>query len=189
MLAGLVGLVGPLGLAACGGGPSASVGVTVVDDTVEVRAKSCHPGGMERVTVVDPVTPDEPVWTAEADGPARLAVPVAAEVDGYVVTDRRPDDALPDARLRVLVEGPDGEAWGGPRFRPEELTEGTLRVAGQDVDLAEWEAEEARCPSVGLGGAVVAGLATAVAAAALWFVVRLVGRALRRSDPEQIVPR
>ncbi len=177
------------GLAACGGGPSASVGVTVADGTVEVRAKSCHAGGMERVDVVDPVDPGEPVWSARADGPARLAVPVTETAAGYVVTDHRRNGALPDARLRVLVEGPDGATWGGPHFRPEELEEGTLRVAGEDVDLAEWQAEEARCPAVGLGGALVAGLATAVAAAALWLVVRLVARALRRSDPADIDPR
>jgi hypothetical protein len=185
---------------ACGGGPDASVGVGRADGEVVVRAKAC-PGdggrqdvgddgddgtgpGMARIDVVDPQAPEEAVWSAVADEPdaARRTVPVAPSVEGYEVEDRRPDGALPDRRLRVLVEGPDGETWGGPRFRPDDLQEGVLRVAGQDVDLDEWESEPARCPDVGLGAALVGGAATALAAGVLWLVVRLVTRATRRRD-------
>lgn len=177
--------------AACGGGPDASVGVGRADGEVVVRAKSCPAEGtgdggpgMVRVDVVDPQAPEEAVWSAVADGPdtARRTVPVTPAVEGYQVDDRRPDGALPDRRLRVLVEGPDGETWGGPRFRPGDLEEGVLRVAGQDVALDEWESEPARCPDVGLGAALVGGAATALAAGVLWLVVRLVTRATRRRD-------
>ena len=82
-----------------------------------------------------------------------------------------------------LVEGLDGASWGGPRFTPSELDEGVLRVAGQDVPLDEWESEPARCPSVGLVAALAGGVATAVIAAVLWLVVRMLARAVRRSDP------
>lgn len=177
-------LVGVLAgvLAGCGGGPDASVGVVAVDGTVEVRAKACDAGGIERLDVVDPAAPEDPVWSAIATDPtaARRVVPVAAAVPGYEVDDRRRDGTLPDRRLRVLVEGPDGESWGGPRFTPTDLEEGVLRVAGQDVPLDEWEAEPARCPDVGLAAALVGGVATAVVAGLLWLVVRALARAVRR---------
>ncbi|HEU5151338.1 MAG TPA: hypothetical protein VFU19_12620 [Iamia sp.] len=152
-------------------------------DTVEVRAKACGDGGIERVDVVDPAAPEEPLWSAVADDPgaARRTVPVAAEVPGYAVEDHRRDGALPDRRLRVLVAGPDGASWGGPRFTPGDLEEGRLRVAGKDVALDEWEAEPARCPDVGLGAALAGGVATAVVAGLLWLIVRALARAVRRS--------
>lgn len=178
--------------AGCGGGPDASVGVVRFDDTVEVRAKACGDGGIERIDVVDPAAPDPPVWSASAldsgsgtgSGSAdrRHTVPIASAVPGYRVEDRRPGGALPDRQLRVLVEGPDGESWGGPRFTPSALEEGILRVAGQDVPLEEWESEPARCGSVGLAGALAGGLATAVIAGALWLVVRALARVVRRPD-------
>ncbi|HMJ76422.1 MAG TPA: hypothetical protein VK507_10645 [Iamia sp.] len=167
-------------LAACGGGPDASVGVVPVDGTVEVRAKTCGEGGIERVDLVDPESPEEAVWSAVATGPARLVVPVAPAVDGYEVDDRRPGGELPDRRLRVLVEGPDGESWGGPRFVPADLEDDVLRVAGQDVPLDEWESEPARCPDVGLAAALAGGVATAVVAALLWLVVRALAHAVKR---------
>lgn len=168
--------------AACGGGPDASVGVVRLEDRIEVRAKACGDGGIERVDVVDPAAPTDAVWSAVADDPdaALRTVPVAAAVPGYEVSDRRPDGTLPDRRLRVLVAGPDGATWGGTRFTPSSLTEGQLQVAGQDVPLTEWEAEPARCPTVGLTGALVGGAATALAAALLWLVVRILARPLRR---------
>ena len=170
-------------LAGCGGGPDASVGVVAVDGTVQVRAKACGDGGIERIDVVDPAAPDAPVWSAVAVGPAsaRRVVPVAATVPGYEVDDGRRDGALPDRRLQVLVEGPDGACWGGPRFTPSDLDEGVLRVAGQDVPLGEWEAEPARCPDVGVAAALVGGAATAVVAGLLWLVVRVLARLVRRS--------
>lgn len=169
--------------AGCGGGPSASVGVAPTGGTVEVRAKACGGGAIERVDLVDPRGPEAPVWTAVLEaGPARQAVVVRTSVPGYRVTDRR-DGPLPDRTLRVLARGTDGETWGGPRFRPSQLEEGRLRVAGQDVPVAEWEAEPARCSRVGLAGALVAGLATAAAAGGLWLVVRLGARAVRRARP------
>jgi hypothetical protein len=169
-------------VAGCGGGPEASVGVVTVDGTVEVRAKACGAGGIERIDVVDPAAPEDPVWSAVATGPgsARRAIPVAAAVPGYEVDDGRRGGTLPDRRLRVLVEGPDGESWGGPRFVPADLEEGVLRVAGQDVPLDEWESEPARCPDVGLTAALVGGAATAVVAGLLWLVVRALARAARR---------
>ncbi|HEX7133960.1 MAG TPA: hypothetical protein VF228_15395 [Iamia sp.] len=169
-------------VAGCGGGPDASVGVVRVDGAVEVRAKACGDGGIERVDVVDPAAPGEPVWSAVAvdPGAARRTVPVAGRVPGYQVDDRRSDGDLPDRRLRVLVEGPDGESWGGPRFTPSALDDGVLRVAGQDVPLEEWEAEPARCPDVGLAAALVGGAATAVVAGLLWLVVRALARVVGR---------
>jgi hypothetical protein len=180
-LAGVALVVGVV--AGCGGGPDASVGVVRVDGTVEVRAKACGDGGIERVDLVDPAAPEEPVWSAVASSPATAlrAIPVADTVPGYEVDDRRPDGELPDRRLRVLVEGPDGTAWGGPRFTPAALEDGVLRVAGQDIPLDEWVAEPARCPDVGLGAALAGGAATAVVAALLWLVVRLLTRATRRT--------
>jgi len=137
---------------------------------------------MARVDLVDPAAPEQPVWSAVAIAPdgARQVVPIDARVEGYEVDDRRPGGALPERRLRVLVEGPDGESWGGPRFTPDELEEGRLRVAGRDVGLAEWEAEPPRCPTVGLGDAVLGGVATAVVAGLLWLLVRLLARTTRR---------
>jgi hypothetical protein len=169
----------------CGGGPDASVGVVQIGDTVEVRAKACDGGGIVRLDVVDPARPDPPIWSATASGDAdpRRSIPIAGSVPGYQVEDHRPDGALPDRRLRILVEGPGGVSWGGPRFTPSELEEGVLRVAGQDVPLDEWESEPARCPSIGLAAALVGGLATALIAAVLWVVVRILARAIRRSDP------
>lgn len=178
----LVGLVVLAGvLAGCGGGPDASVGVVAVDGTVEVRAKACDDGGIERIDVVDPTAPEDAVWSAVAVDPAsaRRVVPVAARVPGYEVDDGRRDGTLPDRRLRVLVEGPDGEGWGGPHFTPSDLEEGVLRVAGQDVPLDEWESEPARCPDVGVATALVGGAATAVVAGLLWLVVRVLARAFR----------
>jgi hypothetical protein len=155
------------------------------DAGVEVRAKACGSGGIARLDVVDPSHPDPPVWSAAADGSdgRRRSIPIASTVPGYRVEDHRPDGDLPARRLRVLVEGPDGESWGGPRFTPSELEEGVMRVAGQDVPLDEWQGEPARCPSVGLAGALAGGAATAVIAAVLWLVVRGLARAVRRSDP------
>jgi hypothetical protein len=180
----LVGLAVLAGvLAGCGGGPDASVGVVIVDGTVEVRAKACGgDSGIERIDVVDPTAPADPVWSAVATDPAatRRVIPVAARVPGYEVDDGRRDGALPDRRLQVLVEGSDGESWGGPRFVPTDLEAGVLRVAGQDIPLDEWESEPARCPDVGLAGALVGGGATAVVAGLLWLVVRILGRAVRR---------
>lgn len=184
----MVAVLAVLTLASCGGGPDASVGVTVVDGTVEVRAKPCEPGSIQRVDIVVPTAPDDLVWSAVADDPSTLTVPVEDEVDGFRVTDDRPDGALPDTDLRVRVVGSDGEGWGGPRFRPSELEDGVLRVAGQDLPLAEWEAEPARCPSFTLFDALLGGLVTAGVAAALWLVVRTAGRLVRRSDPEAIDP-
>ncbi|QYG92040.1 hypothetical protein HC251_06040 [Iamia sp. SCSIO 61187] len=166
----------------CGGGPDASVGVVRVGDTVEIRAKACGDGGIERADVVDPAAPEEAVWSAVAvaGDEARRELRVADAVAGYEVTDRRGPGGLPDRRLRLLVEGPDGARWGGPRFTPSELEEGRLRVAGRDVPLAEWEAEPARCPEVGVGAALVGGVVTGVAAGALWLLVRAVARVARR---------
>jgi hypothetical protein len=172
-------------LAGCGGGPDASVGVVRVDGTVEVRAKACGDGGIERVDVVDPAAPEAAVWSAVVaePGSGRRVVPVADAVPGYEVDDRRPGGELPDRRLRVLVEGPDGETWGGPRFTPSALDPGVLRVAGQDVPLDEWEAEPARCPEIGLPAALAAGAVTALTAALLWLAIRTLTRALRPTNP------
>lgn len=175
-------------LASCGGGPDASVGVTVVDRTVEVRAKPCGDGGIQRVDLLVATAPGDTVWSAEADGRPVRSVPVDEVVDGYRVTDDRPDGALPATRLRVRVQGSDGEPWGGPAFRPDDLEEGTLRVAGQDVPLAEWEAEPAQCPSFTLFDALLGGLVTAGVATGLWLVVRSLGGLVRRSRPEEIDP-
>lgn len=179
----LVGVLAGL-TAGCGGGPDASVGVARVDGTVEVRAKACGDGGIERIDVVDPAAPEDPVWSATVVEPGSgvRVVPVADAVPGYEVDDRRPGGELPDRRLRVLVEGPGGETWGGPRFTPSALDADGLRVAGQDVPLAEWEAEPARCPRVGLAAALGAGVVTAVVAGLLWLVVRTLARAVRPSD-------
>lgn len=177
-----------IALSSCGGGPDASVGVTEVDGTVEVRAKPCEGGGIQRVEVIVPSAPDDPVWSAVAEGRPTLAVPVAEVVAGYRVSDARPDGVLPDTRLRVRVVGSDDEAWGGPLFRPGDLTDGSLRVAGQDVPLAEWEAEPARCPAFTLLDALQGGLVTAAVAGGLWLLVRLLGRFARRSDPDRIDP-
>lgn len=171
------------GAAACGGGPSASVGVTPVGDTLEVRAKACGDAGLERVDLVDPAAPDRSLWRAElAEGPAARRLRIGPAVPGYAVADDRPSP-LPEGPLRVLARATDGASWGGPRFRPASLAPGTIRVAGQDVDLDRWEAEPARCPRVGLAGALVAGAATAGAAGLLWSVVRLVARAISRPGP------
>ncbi len=178
-------------LVGCGGGPDASVGVVRVDGVVEVRAKACGDGGIERVDLVDPSAPEAAVWSARAIDPAaaRRTIPVGEAVPGYAVDDRRPDGALPDRRLRVLVQGPGGSGWGGPRFTPGDLEDGVLRVAGQDVPLAEWEEEPARCPEVGLAGALAGGVATAVVAALLWLVVRTLTRPLRRHAALERGPR
>ncbi len=180
---GIVVVAGLVGLSAgCGGGPDASVGVVRRGETVEIRAKACADGGIVRADLVDPLDPEQAVWSAVATDPgaAERTLPVRDEVPGYRVDDRRIDDALPDRRLRVLVEGPDGARWGGPRFTPSDLEEGVLRVAGQDVDLAEWEAEPARCPRVTLLAALSGGIATALVAGVLWVVVRGLARAVRR---------
>ncbi len=137
---------------------------------VRSRAKACGDGGIEQVDIVDPSRPEDAVWSGgrSRDGPARR--------DGAVVgptrrglprsRTRRPDGDAP----RPAAAGPRRGArrrdrWGGPRFDPSMLRRpGRLRVAGQDVPLAEWEAEPARCPDVGLAAALAGGLATAVVA-------------------------
>lgn len=164
----------------CGGGPDASVGVTTADGDVVVVAKACGDGGIARLDVVDPTIPDTAIWRATLeDGPARRRIPVVGIVAGYQVDGADETGDLPDRRLRVLVEGTDGTAWGGPRFTPSELEEGTLRVAGQDVALTEWQDQPARCGDAGLAAVLVGGLATAAVAAALWLAVRGVAWALR----------
>ena len=56
-----------------------------------------------------------------------------------------------------------------------------VRVILEDKELrAEWEAELARCPEVGLAGALVGGVVTALAAGALWLLVRAGARVVRR---------
>ncbi|WCO68346.1 hypothetical protein PO878_06340 [Iamia majanohamensis] len=161
--------------------PPASVGATRADGGVEVRVKACGGDGVGRVDVVDPAAPEDPVWSAHAE-PGRAAdrVPIAAEVDGYEVVDDR-GAAFGATEVRVLVEGEDGGSWGGPRVVPDKLEEGTLRVAGQDVALAEWEQEPARCPRVTVLGALAGGVATAAAAGVLWLVVRGLARLVGRT--------
>lgn len=172
-------------LAGCGGGPGASVGVTPVVGGVEVRAKACGAAGLERVDLVEAGRPGEALWSARRDGgPPVRRLRLGGIVAGYR-TDGDLADPLPAGALRVRAEGSDGASWGGPRFEAATLEPGTIRVAGQDVDLAEWEAEPARCPRVGLGGALLAGGATAAAAGLLWLVVRGGARLVRRrpEDP------
>ncbi len=180
---GAVGVAGAVLVAGCGG-PAASVGVTRVDGVLEVRAKDCGGGDLARVDLVDPRAPDDPVWSARSTSTATAdrRVPVVAEVPGYVVADAR-GRAFGGQEVRVLTEGTDGESWGGPRVVPDEVVEGTLRVAGQDVDLAEWESEPARCPRVTVLSALAGGAATAVAAGALWLAVRAGARLVRRPPP------
>jgi len=166
-----------------------ATGVTRIDRAVVVAYKPCgDPGqGLRRVALYGSDDVDRAVWVARYSDrrqPAVLDLPVVKRYPGYTVTDRRPGGQLdPGQRYSFEATSTDGTEWGGPDFELDDLHQGKVRVAGQELVFTDWIDEPVTCPKVGFGGALLTGLVVAAVAGGALLGLRWLTRGRRAMDP------
>ena len=173
----LVGLTAPAGCSS----DAPAAGVTRIDRSVVVAYKPC-PGddaAIGRLELYGSDDPDVPVWTAAhlTGEVAVLELPVVPRFPGYEITDDRPGGRLdPDQRYSFEATATDGSQWGGPGFSPDDLEQGTVRVAGQELEFAEWIDRPSACPAFSFLDALLTGLVVASVAGGALLVLRRLTR-------------
>ncbi|QXC61445.1 hypothetical protein KSP35_00920 [Aquihabitans sp. G128] len=179
--------VAALGLAGCSSRAPAT-GVTRVDRAVVVAYKPCQDDaglGIRRLALYGSDDVDHPVWEAryvDRTQPAVLDLPVVERYPGYRITDRRPGGALDeDQRYSFEATATDGTEWGGPGFKVQDLRQGRVQVAGQELEFATWVDSPTPCPKVTFVDALLTGLVVAAVAGSALLLVRRLTRRGRRA--------
>lgn len=176
-----------LGLASCSSDAPAS-GVTQIDTAVVVAYKPC-PGSdaaIEQLALYRADDPEHPIWEAQrqAGGNAVLDMPIRARYPGYDIIDRRTDELLdPRQRYSFAATATDGTEWGGPGFSPDELVQGKVRIADEELAFRDWVDSPRTCSSFGLFDALLTGLVVAGVAGLLLIALRVLTRRVHRADP------
>lgn len=188
LLAGLGLGVVALALAACSNDAPAT-GVTRIDQAVVVAYKPCpgNDAAIEQLALYGSDDPDVPVWEAQrqTEGIAVLDMPVRQRYPGYDIIDRRTDETLdPLQRYSFEATATDGAEWGGPGFFPDELVQGQVRIAGEELAFREWVDSPTACPEFGLFDAALTGLVVAVVAGVFLIPLRILTSRAGRTDPD-----
>lgn len=172
--------VGLTALTGCSSDAPAA-GVTRIDRSVVVAFKPC-PGddaAIGRLELYGSDDPEAPVWTAAhlTGEVAVLELPIVPRFPGYDITDDRPSGELdPAQRYSFEATATDGIEWGGPGFAPDDLEQGTVRVAGQELEFADWIDRPATCPQFSFFDALLTGLVVAAVAGSALLVLRRITR-------------
>ncbi|HEX2574972.1 MAG TPA: hypothetical protein VHK88_01400 [Aquihabitans sp.] len=181
-----LGLAGLAWLTACSSTAPAA-GVTRIDRAVVVAYKPC-PGddaAIGRIELYGSDDPETPVWVAahRSGEVAVLDLPVVPRYPGYDITDDRPGGRLdPGQRYSFEATATDSTGWGGPGFSVDDLEQGRVRVAGQELAFAEWVDSPTSCPRLTFVDALLTGLVVAAVAGAGLLLLRRVTRRGRPSD-------
>lgn len=181
-----------LGLAGCSNNAPPR-GATQIGQTVVVAYKPCpgNEAAIEQLALYGSNDPDVAVWEAQRqpDGIAVLDMPVRARYPGYDIIDRRRSETLdPLQRYSFEATATDDTEWGGPGFSVDELAQGKVRIAGEELAFREWVDSPTACPKLGVFDAVLTGFVVAGVAALFLLVLRIFTRRARRTDPDSDDP-
>lgn len=175
-----------LGLTGCSSDATAS-GVTQIDTAVVVAYKPC-PGSdaaIEQLALYSRDDPEMAIWEAQRQvgGIAVLDMPIRARYPGYDIIDRRTDEILdPRQRYSFTATATDGTEWGGPGFSPDDLVQGRVRIADEDLAFRDWVDSPRTCSSFGPFAAVLTGLVVTGGAGLCLIALRILTRRVPRPD-------